>query len=173
MSVSSLLPPPSSPLPIIIDTDPGIDDCLALLLALNSPELDIRGISISYGNTVVENAFRNAVEILHRSKRRVIFTGSPNDANLMAVNGTFAVDSPSSDCPPRSMSATRHSEPRFVLAGDRRRLSLKVQKRLTSCEAVRNIFPGAVGRNGLPAGWAMPPYVILTVVCAQCSTSNI
>ena len=71
MSVSSLLPPPSSPLPIIIDTDPGIDDCLALLLALNSPELDIRGISISYGNTVVENAFRNAVEILHRSKRRV------------------------------------------------------------------------------------------------------
>src|SRR5205823_7796394 len=52
---------PHSPLPIIIDTDPGIDDCLALLLALNSPELDVRGISVSYGNTVVENAFRNAV----------------------------------------------------------------------------------------------------------------
>ena len=74
MSVSSLLPAPSSPLPIIIDTDPGIDDCLALLLALNSPELDIRGISVSYGNTVVENAFRNAVEILHRSKRRYRLT---------------------------------------------------------------------------------------------------
>jgi len=57
---------PHSPLPIIIDTDPGIDDCLALLLALNSPELDVRGISISYGNTVVENAYRNAVEILRK-----------------------------------------------------------------------------------------------------------
>jgi inosine-uridine nucleoside N-ribohydrolase len=60
-----------APLPIIIDTDPGIDDCLALQLALASPELDVRGLSISYGNTVVENAHRNAVEILRRAGRRV------------------------------------------------------------------------------------------------------
>jgi inosine/uridine nucleosidase len=59
------------PLPVIIDTDPGIDDCLALQLALASPELDVRGLSISYGNTVVENAHRNAVEILRRAGRRV------------------------------------------------------------------------------------------------------
>jgi len=59
------------PQPIIIDTDPGIDDCLALLLALNSPELDVRAISISYGNTVVENAYRNAVEILRKGKHPV------------------------------------------------------------------------------------------------------
>ena len=65
------LPAPGSRLPIIIDTDPGIDDCLALLLALNSPELDVRGISISYGNTVVENAFRNCVEIMRRVKHPV------------------------------------------------------------------------------------------------------
>ena len=65
-----IVPTPQSPLPVIIDTDPGIDDCLALLLALNSPELDVRGISVSYGNTVVENAYRNAVEILHHLKTR-------------------------------------------------------------------------------------------------------
>jgi inosine-uridine nucleoside N-ribohydrolase len=59
------------PQPVIIDTDPGIDDCLAILLALNSPELDVRGISISYGNTVVENAYRNAVEILRKVKHTV------------------------------------------------------------------------------------------------------
>src|SRR5207302_9425394 len=53
-----------------IDTDPGIDDMLALLLALASPELDIRGISVSYGNTTVENAFRNAVAILRRAGKR-------------------------------------------------------------------------------------------------------
>jgi inosine-uridine nucleoside N-ribohydrolase len=68
------LPIPDSRLPIIIDTDPGIDDCLALLLALNSPELDVRGISISYGNTVVENAYRNCVEILRRAKHRTRVT---------------------------------------------------------------------------------------------------
>jgi len=63
---------PSSliPLPVVIDSDPGIDDCLALLLALKSPELDVRGISISYGNTVVEHAWRNAVEILRRAGQR-------------------------------------------------------------------------------------------------------
>lgn len=59
------------PLPIIIDTDPGIDDCLAILLALNSPELETRAISISYGNTVVENAYRNAVEIMRKVKHPV------------------------------------------------------------------------------------------------------
>jgi len=64
-------PPSPGPIPVIIDTDPGIDDCLAILLALNSPELDVRGISISYGNAVVENAYRNAVEILRKVKHPV------------------------------------------------------------------------------------------------------
>lgn len=56
------------PIPVVIDTDPGIDDCLALLLALSSPELDVRAISTSYGNTVIENAYRNTVEILRKLK---------------------------------------------------------------------------------------------------------
>lgn len=65
-------PPPSLfPLPLIIDTDPGVDDCLALLLALASPELDVRGITVSYGNTSVEHAFRNTVEIVRRAGRRL------------------------------------------------------------------------------------------------------
>lgn len=63
---------PSSPgaIPVIIDSDPGIDDMLALLLALASPEIDVRGISVSYGNTLVENAFRNAVVIVRRAGKR-------------------------------------------------------------------------------------------------------
>ena len=68
-------PSPQSPIPVVIDTDPGIDDCLALLLALNSPELDVRAISITYGNSVVENAYRNCVEILRRAHNRRIPIG--------------------------------------------------------------------------------------------------
>jgi len=64
------LPSSPVPLPVVIDTDPGIDDMLALLLALASPELDVRGITVSYGNTVVENAYRNTVEILRRAGKR-------------------------------------------------------------------------------------------------------
>jgi inosine-uridine nucleoside N-ribohydrolase len=64
--------PPSSPaVPVVIDSDPGIDDTLALLLALHSPELDVRGIAVSYGNTTVDHAYRNAVEILQRAGRRL------------------------------------------------------------------------------------------------------
>lgn len=57
--------------PVVIDTDPGIDDTLALLLALNSPELDVRGIAVTYGNTTVEHAHRNALEILRRTGKRL------------------------------------------------------------------------------------------------------
>ena len=59
------------PLPVVIDTDPGIDDALALLLALASPELDVRAITVCYGNTLVEHAHRNAVAILRYAGRRV------------------------------------------------------------------------------------------------------
>src|SRR5436189_9165 len=44
---------------------------LALFLALASPELDVRGVTVSYGNTVVENAYRNAVEIMRRAGKRL------------------------------------------------------------------------------------------------------
>ena len=37
-------------LPVWIDCDPGHDDMMALLLALHSPELDVRGISSTHGN---------------------------------------------------------------------------------------------------------------------------
>lgn len=52
---------------LIIDTDPGIDDCLALLLALASPEIDVHAIVTVYGNTTLKNATRNACEIVRRA----------------------------------------------------------------------------------------------------------
>ncbi len=58
-------------LPVVIDTDPGIDDALALLLALASPELDVRGITVTYGSTVVEHAHRNAIALLRLAQKRL------------------------------------------------------------------------------------------------------
>ncbi|MGL5542175.1 MAG: nucleoside hydrolase, partial [Fusobacteriaceae bacterium] len=49
---------------VIIDCDPGIDDCLALLLALKSPELEIIGITICAGNVPVELGGINAYRVL-------------------------------------------------------------------------------------------------------------
>ena len=52
-------------IPVIIDTDPGIDDALALLLALQSSELDIKAITTVSGNVPVDRATRNVFRILN------------------------------------------------------------------------------------------------------------
>ncbi|KLU84043.1 inosine-uridine preferring nucleoside hydrolase, partial [Magnaporthiopsis poae ATCC 64411] len=52
---------------VIIDTDPGVDDVLALLLALSaSPEdLEVVLISVTYGNVPLQGCLRNAVALFH------------------------------------------------------------------------------------------------------------
>ncbi len=54
----------SSPKRILIDTDPGIDDSAAILLALASPELQVEGLSIVHGNCSVDQGVRNALAVL-------------------------------------------------------------------------------------------------------------
>jgi purine nucleosidase len=49
---------------ILFDTDPGIDDACAILLALASPELSLEGLSIVHGNCSVDQATTNALSIL-------------------------------------------------------------------------------------------------------------
>src|SRR5262245_47754835 len=49
---------------ILFDTDPGIDDSLAILLALASPELKVEGISVVHGNCSLDNATANALAVL-------------------------------------------------------------------------------------------------------------
>jgi purine nucleosidase len=49
---------------IIIDTDPGIDDALAILLAVASPELQLDGIVTVHGNCSLEQATKNGLSIL-------------------------------------------------------------------------------------------------------------
>jgi len=51
--------------PILIDTDPGIDDALAILLALGSPEVSVEAITTVAGNVGVDLATANAFRILH------------------------------------------------------------------------------------------------------------
>ena len=52
------------PTPIVIDCDPGHDDAIALLLALASPELELLGVTTTYGNQTVEKTTANALRVL-------------------------------------------------------------------------------------------------------------
>lgn len=49
---------------ILIDTDPGIDDAMAILFALRHPELDVVGLTTVWGNVEVEVATQNALRLV-------------------------------------------------------------------------------------------------------------
>jgi purine nucleosidase len=49
---------------IIIDTDPGVDDALAFLLALASPEIQLEALTTTQGNVTLEKATHNALSVL-------------------------------------------------------------------------------------------------------------
>ena len=54
---------------IIIDTDPGIDDALALFLACTAPELDVRAITTVAGNVGINRTTRNALYLTELAGR--------------------------------------------------------------------------------------------------------
>ena len=51
-------------IPTVIDTDPGIDDALALLLAWGSPELDVLALTVVAGNAPLADTARNAARLV-------------------------------------------------------------------------------------------------------------
>jgi pyrimidine-specific ribonucleoside hydrolase len=53
----------------VIDTDPGIDDALALLLALASPEVELRLVTTVHGNVDLAQTTDNALRVLHLAGR--------------------------------------------------------------------------------------------------------
>jgi inosine-uridine nucleoside N-ribohydrolase len=54
---------------VIIDTDPGIDDAMAIFVALASTELDIVGLTTVFGNCAIDVATRNALTLLDIADR--------------------------------------------------------------------------------------------------------
>jgi inosine-uridine nucleoside N-ribohydrolase len=54
---------PCTPTPIILDVDPGHDDALAILLAIASPAIDLRLISVVAGNQTLEKTVQNALAV--------------------------------------------------------------------------------------------------------------
>ncbi|SSC23732.1 Inosine/uridine-preferring nucleoside hydrolase, partial [Klenkia terrae] len=59
----------ASRIPLVIDTDPGIDDALAILLALASPEVDLQLVTAVHGNVGLAQTTENALRVLHLAGR--------------------------------------------------------------------------------------------------------
>ena len=60
-----------SPRLVILDTDPGIDDAMAILLALRSPALSVLGITTVFGNADIDVATANALRLVELTGRAV------------------------------------------------------------------------------------------------------
>jgi inosine-uridine nucleoside N-ribohydrolase len=96
------------PIPIILDCDPGHDDAIALLLALGSPELELLGVTTTYGNQTLEKTTANALRVLELAGRTDIPVASgaaaPLDRELVVavhVHGESGLDGPT--LPPPSL----------------------------------------------------------------------
>jgi inosine-uridine nucleoside N-ribohydrolase len=98
----------SSPKRVIIDTDPGTDDAMAILLALNSPELKVEAFTVVPGNVDARQGLENALKIVSLAGRcDVPVAGGaqhPLDQKLITAqfwhgkNGLANVELPASKC---------------------------------------------------------------------------
>jgi purine nucleosidase len=59
----------AGPRKVIIDTDPGTDDAMAIMLALNSPEFDVRALTIVPGNVTAAQGLENALRMVSLANR--------------------------------------------------------------------------------------------------------
>jgi inosine-uridine nucleoside N-ribohydrolase len=82
----------NGPFRVIIDTDPGVDDALALLLALRSPELKIEAITPVAGNVPLELTLPNALRMVEIAGRTDIPVAGGAKAPLLRrlVTATYA-----------------------------------------------------------------------------------
>ena len=59
------------PRKLIIDCDPGVDDAMAMILAMQHPGFEILGITTIFGNATVEQATKNALRIVEISGKNI------------------------------------------------------------------------------------------------------
>ena len=97
-----------TPQRVIIDTDPGVDDAMAILLALNSPELKVEALTVVPGNVDGRQGLENALKIVSLAGRCdvAVAGGAKHPLNQKLItaqfwhgpNGLAGVELPASKC---------------------------------------------------------------------------
>ena len=93
---------------VIIDTDPGTDDALAIMLALNSPEIKVEALTVVPGNVVAAQGLENALKIVSLAGRCdvAVAGGAQHPLNQKLItaeywhgqNGLANIELPPSKC---------------------------------------------------------------------------
>jgi inosine-uridine nucleoside N-ribohydrolase len=143
---------------IVIDTDPGIDDALALFFALASPDVQLEAVTTVSGNVSVEKTTRNALALLELAGRGEIPVARGSDRPLLhkAVyadyvhgrNGVGDVELPEPQHGPAALHAVElliqtilgaAGEITLVAIGPLTNLALAVRREPRIAEAVREV----------------------------------
>lgn len=75
---------------LLIDTDPGVDDALALLMALRHPRAEVVGITVTAGNVGLTHTTRNALTLVERCGLEVpVFVGADRPLVWPAVDAAY------------------------------------------------------------------------------------
>jgi inosine-uridine nucleoside N-ribohydrolase len=93
---------------VIIDTDPGTDDAMAIILALNSPEFKVEALTVVPGNVDSQQGLENALKIVSLAGRCdvTVARGAQHPLNQKLItaqfwhgkNGLADVELPASKC---------------------------------------------------------------------------
>jgi inosine-uridine nucleoside N-ribohydrolase len=72
---------------VVLDIDPGIDDAIQLLLALNDPDLEVLAVTTVSGNVSLRRATANALRIIEASSKSLpVCPGAPRPLKRTAVH---------------------------------------------------------------------------------------
>ncbi|MBN1314374.1 MAG: nucleoside hydrolase [Anaerolineales bacterium] len=158
-----------NPKRIILDTDPGIDDSLAILLALASEEIQLEGLTIVHGNCSVQQGTKNALSVLElaQAKQIPVFMGCELplvQPSLLApeTHGNFGIGY-AQPPQPTIMAQEQHAvdylidhilanpgEITLVPIGPLTNLAIAIRKEPRVVEAVKEVFimGGAIRHEG-------------------------
>ncbi|KAM4628603.1 inosine-uridine preferring nucleoside hydrolase isoform 1-T2 [Polymixia lowei] len=75
---------------VIIDTDCGIDDSQAIMMALAAPDIEILGITCCFGNAGVEHVCQNVLKVLSVCERELIPVFQGSAGPLVGANKPFS-----------------------------------------------------------------------------------
>lgn len=147
-----------SPQRVIIDTDPGIDDAMAILLALNSPELQVEALTVVPGNVDGRQGLENTLKIVSLAGRCDVSVagGAQHPLNQKLItaqfwhgpNGLAGVELPASKCKadprfgPDLISELVHKHPHeitLIPVGPLTNIALAVSKDPSIVPLVKNI----------------------------------
>ncbi len=81
----------TAPKRVIIDTDPGTDDAMAIILALNSPELKVEALTVVPGNVDAQQGLENALKIVSLAGRCdvTVVGGAQHPLNQKLITAQF------------------------------------------------------------------------------------